>query len=414
MLSPLRRAAWLFVLTACTRGVPSTPAPSPASPAGRAKAHTSAPHAAPQRAEQAPPHEAKDGADCPGLPSASSAQLVDEAWAAVDEGATTRAIACAEAAVEVAPRSLPALSARAGALAAAGRVDEARTAYARALAIDPDDPETLYGAAEVYVRHMGSARDVLETGLEHALRGIRSATRRHDRAMAGRLELVAGMAENDLGRSHLALPHLDRAAAALPDDPDAVYEKGVALFELCRFDEAQRAFERALALAPDDPWSLHQLGLLAERRGEDRRATALLAKARTLAPRDFEPDLQVSPAEFKAEVDSALASLPVEERRALRSVPIEIQDLPDSADLLAVRPPLSPSILGLFRGPSEDEACTPADGPRCRTIVLYRKNLLRFARDRRELSEQVKVTLLHELGHLHGLDDEQLRVRGLE
>ena len=339
---------------------------------------------------------------------------MDEAWAAVDEGSADRALACAEAAVEVAPRSVAALSARAGALAAADRVDEARTAYARALAVDPDDPETLYGAAEVYVRRMGAARDVLETGLEHALRGIRSALRRHDRAMAGRLEFVAGMAENDLGHSHLALPHLERAAGALPDDADVIYEKGVALFELCRFEEAQRAFERALVLAPDDPWSLHELGLLAERRGEERRATALLAKARTLAPREFGPELEVSAAEFKVEVESALTALPSDERRALRSVPVEIQDLPDTSDLLAVKPPLSPSILGLFRGPSEDEACTPADGPRCRTIVLYRKNLLRFARDRRELSQEVKVTLLHELGHLHGLDDEQLRARGLE
>ena len=414
MVSPLRRAAVLLLLTACTRGAPSTPAPSPASPAGRAKAHASAQHQAAQRSEQAPARPANDGTGCPGLASATSAQLVDEAWAAVDEGSADRALACAEAAVEVAPRSVAALSARAGALAAADRVDEARTAYARALAVDPDDPETLYGAAEVYVRRMGAARDVLETGLEHALRGIRSALRRHDRAMAGRLEFVAGMAENDLGHSHLALPHLERAAGALPDDADVIYEKGVALFELCRFEEAQRAFERALVLAPDDPWSLHELGLLAERRGEERRATALLAKARTLAPREFGPELEVSAAEFKVEVESALTALPSDERRALRSVPVEIQDLPDTSDLLAVKPPLSPSILGLFRGPSEDEDCTPADGPRCRTIVLYRKNLLRFARDRRELSQEVKVTLLHELGHLHGLDDEQLRARGLE
>ena len=91
-----------------------------------------------------------------------------------------------------------------------------------------------------------------------------------------------------------------------------------------------------------------------------------------------------------------------------------MEELPDQDDLLAVEPPLSPSILGLFRGPAEDEPCTAADGPRCRAIVLYRKNLLRFARDRKELSEQVRVTLLHELGHLHGEDDEELRARGLE
>jgi predicted Zn-dependent protease with MMP-like domain len=83
-------------------------------------------------------------------------------------------------------------------------------------------------------------------------------------------------------------------------------------------------------------------------------------------------------------------------------------------DLIAVDPPLSPSILGLYRGPPESMACSPEEGPRCRSIVLYRRNLLRLARSRTELNEQVRVTLLHELGHLHGESDDELRARGLE
>ena len=52
--------------------------------------------------------------------------------------------------------------------------------------------------------------------------------------------------------------------------------------------------------------------------------------------------------------------------------------------------------------------------PSCRAIVFYRKNLLRFARDRKELAREIKVTLMHELGHLHGENDDELRARGLE
>ncbi len=309
---------------------------------------------------------------------------------------------------------MQALSVRAEALAALGRLDDARLAFTRALAVDPFDPDALLGAAELHVRRLGPARDALEAGLEYALRGARAATARKDRRLAARLVLVAGMAENDLGRSHLALSHVDRAAAVLGDDPDVHYERGAALYELCRFDEAQRAFERALALAPDDAWAIHQLGLLAERRGDPARADALLARARKLAPDDFRADLSVDEATFRAEVQRAIAALPEVERRALEAVPVDVQDLPAADDLLAVEPPLSPSILGLFRGPSDDEPCTASDGPRCRTIVFYRKNLLRFARDRGELDRQVRVTLLHELGHLHGEDDDELRARGLE
>jgi Flp pilus assembly protein TadD/predicted Zn-dependent protease with MMP-like domain len=414
MHRPLRRAVCLALLTACTR------APTPADPAATnipapvARASSAPAAARPQERAVLPPAVARRAPCLPAEPEASPGVLADESVEALARGAGERALACADEALLLAPRHVAALTARGEALAAADRVHDARLAFARALAIEPDDPGALLGAAELHVRRLASAPEAIEAGLEYARRGVRAAALRKDRALAGRLELVAGMAENDLGRSHLALAHLDRAVQAMPDDPDAMYERGVALYELCRFDDAQRAFERALALAPDDPWTIHQLGLVAERRGEDRRATSLLGRARTLAPADFKQELPVDMDGFRAEVEAAVAGLPPEERRALAAVPIEIQDLPDAEDLLAVHPPLSPSILGLFRGPSEDEPCTAADGPRCRTIVFYRKNLVRFVRDRRELSEQVRVTLLHELGHLHGESDDDLRARGLE
>ncbi len=408
MFRPLRRATWitLFAL-ACTR--------KEASPtAAAARGASSSPAALRTDAAAAERTGSHPG---PCLASGSYAPtgiLLDEAHGALASGDKERAIACADEALRLAPRLVPALSVRASALAALGRLDDARLAFSRALAVDPGDPEALLGAAELHVRRLGPARDALEAGLEYALRGARIASARKDRSLAARLVLVAGIAENDLGRSHLALPHLEKALAALPDDPDVVYERGVALFELCRFEDAERSFERALALAPEDAWTMHQLGLLAERRGDRARAESLLARARKLAPGDFPPDLTIDEAAFRAEVQSAIAALPEAERRSLAKVPVDIQDLPEGDDLVAVDPPLSPSILGLFRGPAEAEPCTAADGPRCRSIVFYRKNLLRFARDRHELEEQVRVTLLHELGHLHGENDDELRARGLE
>jgi tetratricopeptide (TPR) repeat protein len=398
----------LLVVAACTRKDPP-----PSAPVARGSLITSSgPRAGAGGApEQVLPRPA------PCLPDgvrATAAALVEAGEDALDAGDNERALACAEDAVRFAPRLVAALTLRAAALGALSRVDDARLAWARALAVDPNDPDALLGAAELHVRRLGPARDALEAGLEYALRGARTATSRRDRTLAARLLLVAGMAENDLGRSHLALPHLERAAAALPDEADVAYERGVSLFELCRFDEAEKAFRRALALAPDDAWSLHQLGLLAERRGDGAKATKLLARAHDLAPDDFPRDLAVDEETFRREVKAAISALPEDEKRSLSGVPVEIQDLPEADDLLAVEPPLSPTILGLFRGPAEDEPCTSADGPRCRAIVFYRKNLIRFAHDRAELEHQVRVTLLHELGHLHGEDDDQLRARGLE
>jgi tetratricopeptide (TPR) repeat protein len=327
-----------------------------------------------------------------------------------------RALSCAEDALRVTPRLVAALHYRAASLASLGRFEEARTGYARALAVDPDDPETLLGAAELFVSHLNGDREALEVGLEYAVRGARQALRpaRRDRDLAGRLYTLAGMAENDLGRSQRALSHLDLALGHRPDDLDARFERGVALYELCRFPEAKRAFERVLDASPNDPWALHHLGLVAEREGDGKRAEQLFKRALDIAPGEFKPPVPIPPEAFDEEVRRAVAALPEHERRALREVPVQVEDLPSLDDLTAVQPPLSPSILGLFRGPSEREPCDLADGPQCRAIVFYRKNLLRFARDRKELAEQVRVTLLHELGHLHGENDDDLRQRGLE
>ena len=420
MLRPLRRAALVLLAAACTRtpplALPSAPTPAAPPPALAAAARGSAPAGPASRPPLEPAIRARPAPCLPRQPSAPPSALAEAANAALDADQSQRALDCAEEALRLAPRLVPALSARAEALARLGQLEPARLAFARALAVDPDDAAVLLDAADFHVRRLGESRDALETGLEYALRGARIASRppRRDRDLAARLELAAGMAENDLGRSQLALPHLDRAVQALPREAAAVYERGVALFELCRFEEARKAFERTLALSPDDPWALHQLGLLAERRGDARKAEDLLARARGIAPKDFQPDLPVDARAFQAEVDAAVAALPEAERKALRLAPVEVQDLPDTDDLVATEPPLSPTILGLYRGPAEDEPCTEADGPKCRSIVVYRKNLLRFARDRRELTEQIRVTLLHELGHLHGEDDDELRDRGLE
>ena len=106
-----------------------------------------------------------------------------------------------------------------------------------------------------------------------------------------------------------------------------------------------------------------------------------------------------------------IAQLPAERRQRVLSIKIEIADLPDPADLAAVQPPFPPTILGLYRGPV---GRAPAPGDEPPSIVLYRKNLARAVKTRTELSEQIRDTLLHAIGHLAGLDEDDLRRRGME
>ena len=76
---------------------------------------------------------------------------------------------------------------------------------------------------------------------------------------------------------------------------------------------------------------------------------------------------------------------------------------------------LGGAILGIFRGsPLGQKAAMDPWSHFPSSIVLYQKNLERQARDRDELIEEIRVTLMHEVGHFLGLDEDELYARGLD
>jgi predicted Zn-dependent protease with MMP-like domain/Flp pilus assembly protein TadD len=343
--------------------------------------------------------------------------LVDAAADAFDDGAFDDALARADEALARSARSVPALHYRAAALAELGRLDEARAAYDRALDLGKDDLDLLFGAADFHLNVVpdDGDRDALERGLELAHRGARLARKAGDRALAGEFAWLEGVALNQLGRSTEALSRLDEAVAAHPDSVDARLERGYALYELCRFDEARDELLRAERIDGDEPWTQHTLGLVAERRGDAREAERRFARARKRSPEEFPRPIALAPAAFDQAVEDALAELPESVRRYLSNVAITVEDLPSDEDLLASDPPLSPAILGLFRGsPYGEKASMNPWSHFPSAIVLYQRNLERFARSKRDLVEQIGITLIHEVGHFLGLDEDELWRRGLE
>ncbi|MBU8899494.1 metallopeptidase family protein [Corallococcus sp. M34] len=328
-----------------------------------------------------------------------------------DGGQYEEALSCAAQAAALDPDLAAAHAERGVALAALGRESEAQLAFARALAIDPGDAESLLGAARLYAVQMESTRERDELGVLYAERGLSQPSTPPE--LIPELALVAAMAFNDLGQADEALARAAIVLAREPGNHEAQYERALALFELCRFAEARKAFG-ALLDDPERAAHVHQhLGLLLEREGKWKLAQGHFDKARELSPEDFpEPPLP-SQEDFRAAVAQAVAGLSSDMRRDLKGVPVDTEELPSDADLLANQPPLSPTILGLFRGPSLSEPCDGKETP-CRSVVLYRRNLARAVRTSDELREQIRVTLLHEVGHLRGEDDEELAARGLE
>lgn len=398
-------ALFLF-LGACQR---TSPAPTPASAdAGPVTQAVSAPVT-----ETAPPDGPR--AQAPVAPlavcRAQGAAPLDAARRYYDEGRYEDALSCAAQAAALEPDLAAAHAERGVALAALDRVPEAQMAFARALAIDPGDTEGLLGAARLYAVQLPSTRERDELGLLYAERGLSQRTTPPERVPD--FALVAAMAFNDLGQADEALERAAIVLAREPNNHEAAYEKALALFELCRFAEAKAAFT---ALQEDEGLGAHahqHLGLLLEREGKWKQAQAHFDKAHALAPEDFPAPPMLAEAEFKAAVARAVAGLPEDMRKDLEGVPVNAEELPADADLMSGEPPLSPTILGLFRGPPLNEPCDGSETP-CRSVVLYRRNLARAVRSPAELLEQIQVTLLHEVGHLRGEDDEELAARGLE
>jgi tetratricopeptide (TPR) repeat protein len=389
-------------------------------------------------------------ADRPAWLDAPVASLLDRAAELFDDADYAGALACAEEATRQAPRSVEAHHNRAISLMRLDRLDEARDAIALALALAPDDPETLEAAADLNINQLPPSVDRSALGLEYARRGSHHVARR-DHERVARLALLEGQALIDLGRAIEALRRIDAALKSSPRFAAAIYERGVALFELCRFEDARRTFERVLAATPDHAHALYHLGLIEERLGDEGAAARHLAAASAADAKSFPSPLELPQADFAARVQRAVTELPDDLRRDLGGIRVEAADLPDIGDLVAEKPPLSPTILGLFRGlpldyterviptsagragkgrakpvsPGAGDAGGHAAAPppsaadlQCdageRTIVLYRRNLLRTVRDAGELDQAITRTLLHEVGHLRGEDDGSLRDRGLE
>ena len=76
-----------------------------------------------------------------------------------------------------------------------------------------------------------------------------------------------------------------------------------------------------------------------------------------------------------------------------------------------VREGFDPRALGLFEGHTDGDVSSVVLAPT--RIVLFYANLLAACDDADMLSEQIEVTVLHEIGHFFGLDEEGVAALGL-
>jgi predicted Zn-dependent protease with MMP-like domain len=99
--------------------------------------------------------------------------------------------------------------------------------------------------------------------------------------------------------------------------------------------------------------------------------------------------------EFEEQVHAALDDLPAEIAAALENVAVVIED----------EHPDEPTLFGWYDGlgPGLDHAGALPD-----RIVIYRRPLERAFPDPNELRREIRITVLHEVGHFFGLEEDQI------
>lgn len=211
-----------------------------------------------------------------------------------------------------------------------------------------------------------------------------------------------------------SLAAAEKAVALAPDDAAARVALGSARFDLCELDAAEKCVAQAIDRDPRNADAFWLRGRIATVRGDHAAADKAFGKAAQIDPVRFAVPFRVEEDAFARLMEESLEELPEAVRNYLKNIAIVVEDVPALEAVAKNDPPLSPGSLGLFEGTPPSLA--PGDDPWSHfpsRITLFRRNIEISCVDEDELRDLVSSTLLHEVGHYLGLDEEDLDDRGL-
>jgi predicted Zn-dependent protease with MMP-like domain len=106
---------------------------------------------------------------------------------------------------------------------------------------------------------------------------------------------------------------------------------------------------------------------------------------------------------FEAIVVDELDLLPDDMVDGLENIVFVVEDRPEDGSL---------DLLGLYDGYALTERDRYGLGEMPDRIILYREPLLAICDDERQLRDEIHVTLVHEIAHFYGIDDDRLHELG--
>jgi predicted Zn-dependent protease with MMP-like domain len=112
--------------------------------------------------------------------------------------------------------------------------------------------------------------------------------------------------------------------------------------------------------------------------------------------------------QFEALVERALRRLPRKFKDKLANIAVVVEDWPDDATLadLGIEPP--DTLYGLYRGVDLTHRDSGYGNVLPDTVTIYQGPIEEDCADGEEMAELVRETVIHELGHYFGLDDETM------
>ncbi len=132
--------------------------------------------------------------------------------------------------------------------------------------------------------------------------------------------------------------------------------------------------------------------------------------SRTARPLRARPDRHRP---FEELVERALAGIPMPFAAALEEVAIVIEEVPTQAQLRENDLPEDEWLYGLYEGvPRTEWGADWAAMPN--KISLFRYPLEADFADPEDLEDEVRITVIHELAHHLGIDDERLHELGVD
>ncbi|MGA2064192.1 MAG: metallopeptidase family protein [Thermoguttaceae bacterium] len=121
---------------------------------------------------------------------------------------------------------------------------------------------------------------------------------------------------------------------------------------------------------------------------------------------------------FDAQVERVLAGMPPMVHDLLEKVPLHVEDHPSEEIMDQRGVEYLDELCGLYTGIPLGERSILHSGTLPDVVTIYREGILTAACDAGgrirsdELRRQIRITILHELGHHHGLTEEDLRALG--